>query len=324
VAARYDTLGDFATPSSWTTLDLATLADGGAPTAGFFGAAVDGRAVFFAPRNNGSPDGHALRFDPSATLDAAPPAADGGSIVEGGTFGTAASWASFDTTTVNPIARGYGGAIVAGGSLYLVPSFNDAYDAEVHTGGDGIIAKHVTSESFTLASTWSTYDLTFVNGLADSFIGAASDGQYVYLVPRANGIAVRLDTTASSFATTTSWQTYDTTRIVANDGGVAMTFAGAGFDGRFIYYVPTFSSPSRLLRYDIQSTFTADCAWSWIDLGQLAIYDAGILPPYVGAAFDGKYLYLVPGQGPNAVFARFEARTTPAMPSVPNFHGSFL
>jgi hypothetical protein len=324
LAARYDTLGAFNVPSSWTLLDLATLADGGAPTAGFFGAVFDGHSVFFAPHNDGNPDGHALKYDVGSALDAAPPVADAGGIVEGGTFGNLASWASFDTTQVNPVARGFSGAVYGNGALYFVPQTNGAYDAEVHGGADGIVARHELASAFTSASTWSTYDVTLVEGLAAGFIGGAFDGQYVYLVPKSNGVAVRLDTTATNFATAASWQAYDTTRAVTTDGGGSVGFAGAGYDGRFIYYVPTVGSPPRLLRYDTQSTFTADCAWSSVDLGPIAPPDGGPPPGYTGAVFDGQYLYLLPGVGPYPLFLRFEARTSPAMPNLPNFHGSFL
>jgi len=324
LAARYDTLGAFNAASSWTLLDLATLADGGAPTSGFYGAAFDGHSIFFAPHNDGTPDGHALKYDVGSALDAAPPIADAGSIVEGGTFGNVASWSSFDTTLSNPLARGYSGAVVGNGALYFVPQANDAYDAEVHGGSDGVIARHQLSVAFSSASNWATFDLTQVNGLADGFLGGAFDGQYVYVVPKSNGLAVRLDTSASNFATTGSWQAYDTTRTVTADGGASIEFGGAAFDGRFVYYVPNGGASPRLLRYDTQSTFTADCAWSWIDLGTTAPADAGTLPPYLGAVFDGQFLYLLPAQGPNPVFLRFEARSPSAMPNIPNFHGSFL
>ena len=104
------------------------------------------------------------------------------------------------------------------------------------------------------------------------------------------------------------------------------TYTGAAFDGRFIYYVPSSSVTSgpkafsTLLRYDTQSTFTADCAWSSVDLTQV---DAGGVSPVSlnGAIFDGQYLYLIPNA--NGLIARFLARTPGAPPSLPGENGSF-
>ena len=54
--ARYDTLAPFDAAASWETFDTTRVSTG---ALGYYGAAFDGRAVYFAPRNNGM----ALRFD---------------------------------------------------------------------------------------------------------------------------------------------------------------------------------------------------------------------------------------------------------------------
>ena len=119
--------------------------------------------------------------------------------------------------------------------------------------------------------------------------------------------------------------TYDTTRVTALDGGTPVSFAGAAYDGRFVYFVPSSSGVAPLTRYDTSSTFGADCAWSSFNPSSLVAGDAGGLVPFVGAVFDGTYLYLVPNSGPNPIFARFTVRTPAPLPSVPPFfHGSFL
>lgn len=337
IAARYDTLGEFSSSASWATFDLSVLTDGGALTAGYFGAAFDGRALFFVPHNDPAPFGRVIRYDTTTSadaappvVDAAPPPADAGAdagadaSTPGSTFDDLSSWSTFDTTTINPLARGFSGGVAAGGSLYLVPTYNDAFDAEIHNGYDGIVVRHVIASGFGSSSSWSTFDTTLVNGFDFDFVGAVFDGQYVYLVPRGNGIVTRLDTTQPNFAAVSSWSTYDTTRQVTTDAGSPLSFAGGTFDGRFVYFVPTFGSPPRLVRYDTQSTFSADCAWSWVDLSELPVGDAGGLQPFVGAVFDGQYVYLVPAASPNPVVARFLARTPSAMPPITAFHGSFL
>jgi hypothetical protein len=324
IAARYDTLGDFTSGASWTTFDLSVLTDGGALTAGYYGAAFDGRALFLVPHNDGAPFGRVIRYDTTASADAAPPAADAAPAAEGGTFGDLSSWSTFDTTTISPLARGFSGGVAAAGSLYLAPTFNGAFDAALHSGYDGIVARHVIASGFGAATSWTTFDTTTVNGLSDNYVGCVFDGQFVYFVPRGNAIVLRVDTTATNFATASSWSTYDITRLLTTEAGESTAFAGGTFDGRFVYFVPSFDSPPRLVRYDTQSTFSDDCAWSWVDLSGLPVGDAGGLQPFVGAVFDGQYVYLVPAQAPNPVFVRFLARTPAAFPSLPAFHGSFL
>jgi hypothetical protein len=339
IAARYDTFGSFEAADAWATFDLSALAsDGGAATSGFYGAVFDGRDVFFVPRNDGTFDGRALRYDPSESLDAAapadggPPAIDAGDAGDGGEAGAAAPgsfgdptlWTSFDVSSVNSQARGFAGGVSGGGALYLVPNYNDAFDGSVHGGNSSIVARHLFSGQFTAASMWSTFDTTLVNGIASGYVGGAFDGQYVYFAPRVNGVVTRFDTSVSALTTLSGWSAYDTTRLGTLEGGAPQPYAGAAFDGRFVYFVPTTTSGAMLTRYDTLSTFTADCAWSAFDPTQLAAGDAGALDPFVGAVFDGQYLYLIPNGGPNPIFARFTAKTPAALPSLPNFHGSFL
>jgi hypothetical protein len=335
VAARFDTLGTFSAPDAWATFDLATLsADGGAATSGFFGAVFDGRFVFFVPRNDGAPDGRVVRYDSQASVDAAVPSADAGPVASDagdggnapapGSFGDPSLWLTFDVTTINPQAKGFAGGVAGAQSLFLAPYINDAFDAEVHGGTSSTVVRHTFGTTFATPSTWSTFDTTTISSFANEFVGGAFDSQYVYLAPHGTGIAVRFDTTGT-FTSTPSWSAYDTTRLWILDGGIPVIYSGAAYDGRFIYLVPSVSGAAPLTRYDTLSTFTADCAWSAFDPSSLAAGDAGALEPFVGAVFDGTYLYLIPNAGPNPIFARFTVRTPAPLPATfPNFHGSFL
>jgi hypothetical protein len=335
IASRFDTLGLFDAPDSWTTFDLATLsADGGAVTSGFFGAVFDGRYVFFIPRNDGAPDGRVLRYDSQVSADAAAPApdagpaaADGGddgSAPAPGSFGDPSLWQSFDVTSINPEARGFAGGVAGAASLFLVPYVNDAFDAAVHAGNSGIAARHALGGSFTTPATWSAFDTTTVSSFANEYIGGAFDGQHVYFVPHATGIATRFDTTGT-FTSTPSWSAYDMTRLTLLDSGLPVQYAGAAYDGRFIYFMPSASGVAPVARYDTLSTFTADCAWSVFDPTSLAASGGSVLQPFMGAVFDGTYLYLIPNSGPHPIFARFTVRTPAPLPAnFPNFHGSFL
>jgi hypothetical protein len=345
IVARYDTqAAGFNQPSSWGTFDTSVLsAEGGALTSGFFGAGFDGRYLYLVPRNDGVPDGRVVRFDAllvdAGALDAGADAHDAapevGVVSEAGpAFDSGwpfepTLWTTFDLTALDPTAAGFAGAVFDGRSVYLVPNVNDAFDAQVNGGTSGTVARlraDLDGGGFADAASWSTFDLTHVNGLATNFMGGAFDGRYLYLAPRGSGIALRFDTTASQLgnpeAGAPAWDTYDVTRVTPADGSVP-EYAGTAYDGRFVYYVPTRSGTTLVARYDTWSTFSADCAWSTIDLNQLG--DAGPIGaagPFVGAVFDGQYVYLVPSG--SHTFARFYAKAPSELPSLPAHHGSFL
>ena len=333
VVARFDTMGSFSSASSWASFDTSTLpVDGGSVPGGFFGAGFDGRYVYFVPRDDGVPDGRIVRYDTTPLEGGVAAVSDGGSASAGGAdagdaaaagnaaFGDLALWATFDVSTINPGAIGFAGAVFDGTSLYLVPAVNDVLDASIHNGTSGIVARLKTASSLTASSSWTTFDLTTVNGLAVDFLGGAFDGRYVYFAPRGAGIVPRLDTRAANFNAAAAWSTYDLTQLFPADAATPQ-YAGAAFDGRFVYLVPIGTGFYALTRYDTLSTFTADCAWSTFDVSQIPMTDAGA-PSYVGAVFDGRYLYLVP----DGVFSilRFDTKTPAAMPALPAFHGSFL
>jgi len=333
VVSRFDTTGSFSSAASWASFDTSTLpVDGGSVPGGFFGAGFDGRYVYFVPRNDGTPDGRIVRYD-TTPLDGGSTAATDAGSADGGNadagdaaaaanaaFGDLALWATFDLSTINPGAIGFAGAVFDGTSLYLVPAVNDVLDASVHSGTSGIVARLKTASSFAASSSWTTFDLTTVNGLAENFLGGAFDGRYVYFAPRGAGIVPRLDTRAAVFNATAAWSTYDLTQLFQADAATPQ-YAGAAFDGRFVYLVPIGTSFYGLTRYDTLSTFTADCAWSTFDVSRVPMTDAGP-PSYVGAVFDGQYLYLVP-DGEFSIL-RFDTKSPAAMPALPAFHGSFL
>jgi len=124
---------------------------------------------------------------------------------------------------------------------------------------------------------------------------------------------VRYDTQAA-FGSASSWSTFTTTTLSPDAKG----FWDAGFDGRYVYFVPYQSATSVVTRYDTQATFGSASSWS--------TFSATTLDPgakQLGAAvFDGQYMYFVPGGG--SVVTRFDAKSPPSMPNLPEFHGSFL
>ena len=50
--------------------------------------------------------------------------------------------------------------------------------------------------------------------------------------------------------------------------------------------------------------------------------DAGVGLGFMGAAFDGRYVYLAPYF--TSVVVRFDAKTPPSIPQLPGWTGSFL
>jgi hypothetical protein len=84
--ARYDTHAAFADKRSWLTFDL-----GSGPLGAFAGGAFDGRYVYFPPNGNDGPGREVARYDTQ------------------GAFDTKSSWSVFDTTTIDPNAKGYFG-----------------------------------------------------------------------------------------------------------------------------------------------------------------------------------------------------------------------
>jgi len=88
-----------------------------------------------------------------------------------------------------------------------------------------------------------------------------------------------------------AWATYD-----AGSHGVGTDpdgYAGAVFDGRYVYFVPSYNGSTasgEVLRYDTQADFANPSAWAAFDV-KTAI---GAKGGYFGGAFDGRYVYFVP------------------------------
>ncbi|MDQ7779212.1 MAG: hypothetical protein RDV41_05830, partial [Planctomycetota bacterium] len=143
---------------------------------------------------------------------------------------------------------------------------------------------------------WSAYDAGSVGGLSTKgFFGAVSDGRYVYFVPCREGSSfhgrvLRYDTKVD-FKTASSWSAYD---AGATDGLNTKGYAGAVFDGRYVYFVPFTDNSSRharVLRYDTKADFATASSWSAYDAGRT---DGIPALGFVDGIFDGRYIYLSP------------------------------
>jgi hypothetical protein len=348
LVTRYDTRSSFTTSAAWGTFDLSTV---NAKAQAYAGGASDGRYVYFVPLlNNDGADGVVGRYDPEGDFEAGTSWATFDICTlnirargcEGATFdgrflyfapgqGLAAqydtrspftanaSWATFDLGGTSS----YAGAAFDGRYVYFIPHANPA----IHGSNSSVVARYDTLAQFRTGASWATFDLAAISAGAKDFVGSAFDGRYLYLVPAAidgvpDGVIARYDTQGSLTAPA-SWQTLDLARMNAAAEG----FFGAAFDGRYIYFVPDANEGPEgdggvrpdgvIARYDIQAAFDTDAGSAWTTFDVTTIDPAA--ERFAGAAFDGRYLYLVPTLG---VVARFDARTPTALPA--SYHGSFL
>ena len=88
-------------------------------------------------------------------------------------------------------------------------------------------------------------------------------------------------------------------------GGAPLNSAyiGASFDGRYVYFVP-FNSDT-FVRFDTHGVFTTGAYWSHMNMST-AQGGALLNVAYLGAAFDGRYVYFVPHR--SDTFIRFDTQ----------------
>lgn len=234
-----------------------------------------------------------------------------------GAFNDGAAWTSVDPSKFVAQYSGALGAAFDGRYVYFAPS------------GVGAV-RYDTHGPYTAASSWTSFNLAAPNPSTSGYCGAVFDGRYVYYVPfwdsnnvEAGSSIVRYDTHAQ-FDAVTSWSNFDTTTLDPK----ARSFAGGAFDGRYVYFVPYAAGDSlytlevgRLVRYDTTASFGSASAWQVFNLGVLDpnAYQLG----FFGAAYDGRYLYLVPwtrnGGLSGSEIMRFDTKTPGWVPST--IHG---
>ena len=189
-----------------------------------------------------------------------------------GVFGDAASW------TYYTVAGGWAGCTFDARYVYAAPYFGSnlagRYDTQAMGGGG-----------------WDTFDLTMVAPSLVNLAGGAFDGRYVYFSPngfaKPDGVVPRYDTQAP-FASASSWATFDTTTVDAKAKG----FAGAVFDGRYVYLVPNYDGTSYsglVTRYDTQGPFAVAASWTTFDAAPSTLGNG-----FIGGVFDGRFVTFVP------------------------------
>ena len=137
--------------------------------------------------------------------------------------------------------------------------------------GEETTTRNGPDDRFTDSANWEAFDAGNIGGLTTKgYFGAAFDGRYVYYVPCRtadfHGTALRYDT-EGDFKSAASWESFD---AGSTDGLATVGFAGAVFDGRYIYYIPFSDATSRhgrVLRFDTQGSFTEAASWDAYDAG---------------------------------------------------------
>lgn len=174
-ALRYDTTGDFDSPSNWQAYDAGQ--SGGMTTVGYKGATFDGRYVYYAPfRDAAERHGRVLRYDSE------------------GAFDSPDSWAAYDASGTGGLSSiGYVGAeFDQKRYVYFVPYMN------ADTAYHGVALRYDTLSPFDSAVSWSAFDASQVDGMSNKgYKYSAFDGQNIYFVPFSKmGNALKYDTGA--------------------------------------------------------------------------------------------------------------------------------
>ncbi len=289
LAARYDTMGaGFEQPASWSVYNLSAVKIPG----GFDGAVFDGRYVYFVPWALGTTAvGVVARFDVH------------------GSFTDPASWASFDAATLGAdggaATVGFFGGTFDGRFLYLVPRNDSAafgrvvrYDTLQPDAGEPI-------DGGDAGDAGEEEDAGDAGHAADA--GDAGHPPDAGMTD-AGEVEDAGDAGPTGFADPTHWTSFDVSTV----NPLAVGFSGAVFDGASIYLVPFynyafnsevhFGASGVVTRFHTDAGFTSEASWSTFDLTNVNSLATG----FVGAAFDGRYVYLVPRvQG---VVLRFDTR----------------
>lgn len=268
---RYDTTADFRSPGGWEAYNASQT--GGLATVGYAGAVYDGRYVYFVPFSDASTrHARVLRYD--TTLG----------------FSNSVSWAAYDAGSIIGLPySGYCGAVFDGRFIYFAPF---GYSPYAH----GRVLRLDTEGQFTDSGSWTVYDAGSTDGLVTKgYYGAVADERYVYFVPFHDGVefhgrVLRYDRTGD-FAAATSWRAYD---AGATGGLSTIGYKGACFDGRFVFFAPFREESAchgRIMRFDTAADFTTEASWTVYDASGTGGLDTR---GYVGAEFDGRYVYFIP------------------------------
>jgi hypothetical protein len=187
-------------------------------------------------------------------------------------YNSAGSYTAYDLLQVSTNSYGYRGSLFDGRYIYFPP--------------DSIswITRYDTQQPFNSSSSYTAFNPSLIGG-ANRFYSGIFDGRYIYFSPwTGNSTILRYDTT-QPFISTSSYTAFNVLQISPQ------TLFGSGvYDGRYIYFVPIQGGGSvTILRYDTTLPFTATRSFTAFGLTRISVFST-----YVGAVFDGRYVYGIP------------------------------
>ena len=205
------------------------------------------------------------------------------------------NWSRMNMSTAQGGAEvddAYDGISFDGRYVYYIPRDSDTF------------VRFDTQGVFTTAGDWDRMNMSTAQGgaeLDDGYIGACFDGRYIYYVPHDSDTFLRFDT-QGVFTTAGDWSHMN---VSTAQGGALLdsVYAGASFDGRYVYYVPRNSDT--FVRFDTQGVFTTAGDWDRMNMST-AQGGAELNAAYVGTSFDGRYIYFVPLN--SDTFLRFDTQ----------------
>ena len=243
---------------------------------GYGTAVFDGRYVYFVPRSTSgeAAGGNVVRYDTTGSF----------------TNNASNSWQSFNTETLNSNFKSYWGGAFDGRYVYLIE-----YNTIVRYDTTGSFTANATDTS-SGTSSWQAIKPSSLNSAFAGYSAGVFDGRYMYFVPYGGGTnanALRYDTTGNfTHNVSNSWEVLNTNSL----NPPAMGHWGGAFDGRYVYFVPFWNGTfhGKVVRYDTTGSFTQNISNSWqvMDMATLNQEFRG----YMGAVFDGKYVYFVPNE----------------------------
>lgn len=274
---RYDTTLPFAMTTSYTSYKLTNV---NSQFSEIDGLAFDGRYIYMTLINVFGSSIYFARQDTWAPFD------------------QTASYSLFDMSQINSLITQMISPVFTGSYVYFL------------TNKSNLLVRYSVDSGFDLASSYNYFSLgslvVGLNGL--STIGY--DGQFIYIAndgsPTVNCI-ISYDET-KEFSSSLSYEVFS---LLGISNLSVISFNGASFDGRYIYFCPTgafggvFSG--QVLRYDTTLAFTTTTSWVLVDLGS---YGGSNYTGFDSTIFDGRYVYFAPctlGVDPGlSVLARYD------------------
>ena len=224
--------------------------------AGYRGATFDGDSVYYAPYYNNYDRRHGimLKYDTNLPFDDP----KSWSVQSVGQYGLG----------------GFQGAVHHNKFVYYVP-----YYFEIDS--DSRFLRYDTNKEFNDRNAWTAMPIFGAGAFEDAVVG----GNFIYFSPHLdhskerNALPLRYDTT-KIFDDINAYEQYNS--------GLKISFIGANFDGKFVYYAPfesEYQDKNIILIYDTNKEFTDSDAWEELEIPYAQ---------YSGIGFDGEQMVIAP------------------------------